>query len=92
MVEQILVLEKCDFIRSKHLPVSISRRRGAFGFSYTNGSRHLSLEEMEKKYIEFILNKTGGIRQHAADILQINRKTLSVKINKYDLDGAGGDA
>ena len=92
IVEQILVLEKCDFIRSKHLPVSISRRRGAFGFSYTNGSGHLSLEEMEKKYIEFILNKTGGIRQHAADILQINRKTLSVKIKKFGLDAAGDDA
>ena len=92
IVEQILVLEKCDFIRSKHLPVSISRRRGAFGFSYSNGSGHPSLEEMEKKYIQFILNKTGGIRQHAADILQINRKTLSVKIKKFELDAAGDDA
>ena len=92
LVEQIIVLEQCDVIRSKHLPVSISRRRGAFGFSYTNGSGQLSLEDMEKRYIQFILNKTGGIRQHAADILQINRKTLSVKIKKYGLDSAGDDA
>jgi transcriptional regulator with PAS, ATPase and Fis domain len=86
MLEQILVLEKCDFISAKHIPVNISRKRGVFDFSDSDGNGHLSLEGMEKRYIRFILTKTGGIRHQAAEILQINRKTLSAKIKKYELD------
>ena len=86
MVEQIFVLEKTDTIRERHLPVSITRRRGTFDFSYRNGDQELSLEGMEKRYIHFILSRSGGIRQQAADILKINRKTLSAKIKKYGLD------
>ena len=40
---------------------------------------------MEKRYIEFILHRTKGLRQQAADILGINRKTLAIKIKKYEL-------
>ncbi|HIJ57667.1 MAG TPA: sigma-54-dependent Fis family transcriptional regulator [Deltaproteobacteria bacterium] len=86
MVEQIFVLEKTDTIRERHLPVNITRRRGTFDFSYRNGNQELSLEGMEMRYIQFILSRTGGIRQQAADILKINRKTLSAKIKKYGLD------
>ncbi len=86
MVEQILVLEKCDYIRASHLPVNISKRKGSFNYTCGHGNGHLSLEEMEKRYIQFVLRETGGIRAQAADILQINRKTLSAKIKKYELD------
>ena len=86
LVEQIFVLEKTDIIRVRHLPVSITRRRSTFDFSYRNGDQELSLEGMEKRYIQFILSRNGGIRQQAADILKINRKTLAAKIKKYGLD------
>ena len=33
MIEQTLVIEKCDYIRVKHLPANITRRRGVFDFS-----------------------------------------------------------
>ena len=85
MVEQIMVLEKCEQVTVKHLPANISRRRGTFVFS-SNGNGHSSLSEIEQKYIQFVLHQTGGIRHQAADILQINRKTLSAKIKKYGLD------
>lgn len=81
LVEQILVLEKCDLIRPEHLPPAISQRRGVF----SPFSENLPLEEMEKRYIEFILHRTKGLRQQAADILGINRKTLAIKIKKYEL-------
>jgi DNA-binding NtrC family response regulator len=44
-----------------------------------------TLEDMEKRYIEFILHRTKGRRQDTARILGINRKTLSLKIEKYKL-------
>ena len=45
----------------------------------------LSLEELEKKYIRFVLRRTKGKKTEAADILGINRKTLGIKIKKYGL-------
>ena len=82
MIEQILVLEDCDYVRPEHIPVVISQRRGVFNITSDDD---LSLEEMEKRYLRFVLRRTKGIRQQAADILQINRKTLSAKIKKYGL-------
>ena len=82
IVEQILVLDDCDYIDIKSLPPVISQRRGTFNLFSEND---LSLEEMEKRYIQFVLSRTKGIRQQAADILQINRKTLSAKIKKYGI-------
>jgi DNA-binding NtrC family response regulator len=82
LIEQILVLEDCDYVRPEHIPPVISQRRGGFNITSEDD---LSLEEMEKRYIRFVLRRTKGIRQQAADILQINRKTLSTKIKKYGL-------
>jgi DNA-binding protein Fis len=44
-----------------------------------------SLEEMERQYIKFVLRRTRGSRTKAAEILGINRKTLTSKIKKYGL-------
>ena len=44
-----------------------------------------SLEDLEKRYIQFVLRRTKGHRQDAARILGINRKTLGNKIEKYNL-------
>ncbi len=82
MIEQILVLEDCDYVLPEHIPVVISQRRGMFNIT---SDSDLSLEEMEKRYLRFVLSRTKGIRQQAADILRINRKTLSAKIKKYEL-------
>lgn len=82
LIEQILVLEDCDYVRPEHIPPVISQRRGVFNIT---SEGDLSLEEMEKRYLRFVLRRTKGIRHQAADILQINRKTLSAKIKKYGL-------
>jgi DNA-binding protein Fis len=44
-----------------------------------------SLEELEKKYIRFVLRRTKGKKTKAAEILGINRKTLGLKIKKYGI-------
>ena len=45
----------------------------------------ITLRELEKKYIRFVLKRTRGKKTEAADILGINRKTLGLKIKKYGL-------
>ncbi len=44
-----------------------------------------TLEELEKRYIQFVLRRTRGKRQEAAHILGIDRKTLGLKIKRYDI-------
>jgi two-component system response regulator AtoC len=81
-IERIVILEDGDIIQPEHLPSFISQRQGEFQvFSDEN----YTLEELEKRYIQFILRHTRGRRQEAARILGINRKTLSHKIDKYKL-------
>jgi two-component system response regulator AtoC len=81
-IERIVILEDGDVIQPEHLPSFISQRQGEFqDFSDENQS----LEDLEKRYIQFILRRTKGRRQEAARILGINRKTLSHKIEKYRL-------
>jgi two-component system response regulator AtoC len=81
-VERIVILEDGEVIQPEHLPSFITQRQGEFQvFSEEN----YTLEELEKRYIQFILRRTRGRRQDAARILGINRKTLSHKIEKFKL-------
>ncbi|MFH1596814.1 MAG: sigma-54 dependent transcriptional regulator [Pseudomonadota bacterium] len=81
-IERIVILEDGDVVQPEHLPSFITQRQGEFQvFSDEN----YTLEELEKRYIQFILRHTRGRRQDAARILGINRKTLSHKIEKFNL-------
>jgi two-component system response regulator AtoC len=81
-IERIVILEDGEVIQPEHLPSFITQRQGEFQvFSDEN----YTLEELEKRYIQFILRRTRGRRQDAARILGINRKTLSHKIEKFSL-------
>lgn len=48
----------------------------------------LPLKEIEKRYIAYILGKTGGKREKAAQILKIDRKTLYRKACDYGFQKA----
>jgi len=81
-LERIIILEDGDIIEPEHLPSFISQRQAEFQV-FTEEDH--TLEDMEKRYIQFVLQRTKGRRQDAARILGINRKTLSLKIEKYKL-------
>lgn len=44
-----------------------------------------TIEDLEKKYIQYILTKTGGKKEKAAQVLGINRRTLYRKEREYGL-------
>ena len=81
-IERILILEDTDVIRAIDLPSFISQRQGEFKIFSEDP---LTLEELEKKYIRFVLRRTKGKKTQAANIIGINRKTLGMKIKKYGL-------
>ena len=49
-------------------------------FSFSFDDRFLSLEEVEKKYIQYVFKKNGGVRINTAKALGIDRKTLYRKL------------
>jgi len=81
-IERILILEDTDIIQEKNLPAYIIRQQGDLRIFPEDP---ITLVELEKKYIAFVLKKAKGKKIEAASILGINRKTLSAKINKYGL-------
>ena len=81
-MERILILEDTDVICGRDLPSFISKRQGEFQMFTEEPS---SLEELEKRYIRFVLRRTKGKKTKAAEILGINRKTLGLKIKKYGI-------
>jgi DNA-binding NtrC family response regulator len=54
-------------------------------FQKPTSSEYLSLNEIEMRYIAFILSKTGGKKEMAARILKIDRTTLHRKVAEYGL-------
>jgi two-component system, NtrC family, response regulator AtoC len=81
-LERILILEDTDVIRARNLPSFMTQRQGEFQIF---SEEPTSLEELEKKYIRFVLRKTGGKKTKAAELLGINRKTLGMKLKKYGI-------
>ena len=51
-----------------------------------SGTDLMTLKENEKKYIAKVLEHTEFVKDKAAQILDINRKTLYRKIKEYDLE------
>ena len=81
-IERILILEDPEVIRARDLPSFVTERQNEFKMF---SEEPLSLKELEKKYIRFVLRRTKGKKTEAAEILGINRKTLNLKIKKYSL-------
>ncbi|HEY4490994.1 MAG TPA: sigma-54 dependent transcriptional regulator [Acidobacteriota bacterium] len=72
-IERAVVLCKTDTIMTSDLiPMSRGSRRGKFEF----GGSLLPLREMEKIYIDRVLESVGGNKEKAAQILGISSRTL----------------
>ena len=81
-MERILIIEAPEVILPEHLPGYIYQKQANF---QVFSPERCTLEELEKHHIQSILTLTRGRRQESARILGINRKTLSQKIKKYNL-------
>ncbi len=74
-----VILAKGDVILAENLPVDTGEKKI---FPAELGP----LREVEKKYIQHVLDATSGNKTRASQILQITRPTLDKKIREYKLN------
>jgi two-component system response regulator AtoC len=74
-----VILAKGDIILKENLPLEPEDKR-------TFSDELVSLEEVEKKYIQHVLNSVRGSKTRASQILRISRPTLDKKIKEYGLE------
>lgn len=84
IMERAVALCTGDMIKQRDLPPDLAAVEVA-SFTRPAGDTP-TLEELEQRYIEHILELTGGVRTRAADILGIDRVSLWRKLKKYGLE------
>ena len=84
IVERAVAVCSGEVIQVRDLPPDLTDLEF---YSYQpSGGALLSLEDLERHYIDHILKLTGGVRTRAADILGIDRASLWRKMKKYGLE------
>lgn len=83
IIERVVVLASGDLIDVVDLPPIGDRSPEDFFGTATKD--HPTLSQLERRYIEYIMDKTGGRKTKAAQILGINRRTLYRKEKEYGL-------
>jgi len=81
LVERLVVLCKTPVIQASDIPGG--EEKSFENFFGQNVASLPSLEELEKRYISLVLEKTGSRKEKAAQILGINRRTLYRKERDY---------
>jgi two-component system, NtrC family, response regulator HydG len=84
VVERAVVLARGNMIDIGDLPTAGEGSVETFFESNQNGALP-TLEDIEKRYFKFVLDKTGGKKEKAAQILGVNRRTLYRKEREYGL-------
>ncbi len=86
VLEMAALLADGDTISSAHLPLTIVSG-GPLEFKMP--TEMMSLEELERIYIEQVYRQTRCHKMKTAGILQISRKTLDRKLQQYDIQKSG---
>ena len=81
IIQRAVALAEGDTIRTRDLPSDLQ----VLEFKSVEGEGLLSLEEVERDYIEKVLKKTGFNKTLASKILNLPRTTLWRKMRKYGL-------
>ena len=84
VIERAVTLTRSEKIVPDDLPVAIQGTRGDRRLLDDAADRTLSLVEVEKEYILKILEKTGGNKYQAAQMLGIDRKTLYRRLGEIE--------
>lgn len=86
IVERTVVLTRGDVIEASDLPSAGEGDIESF-FGSTQSGTLPTLEEIERRYFKFVLEKTAGRKEKAAQILGVNRRTLYRKEREYGFVG-----
>jgi DNA-binding NtrC family response regulator len=84
VIERAVTLSRGEKITADDLPPGVQGARGDRRVLEEAAERTLPLHEIEKEYIKKILEKTGGNKYQAAQVLGIDRKTLYRKLAEIE--------
>ncbi len=84
VIERAVTLAQGDIVTAEDLPPALQNVRGERQLIEDGIARLLPLEEVERGYIKRMLEKTGGNKFQAAQILGIDRKTLYRKLGEME--------
>jgi len=82
VIERAVTLAQGTMVTPEDLPLPIREARGERHLVEESAEQLLPLEEIEQLYIQRMLEKTGGNKFQAAQILGIDRKTLYRKLGE----------
>jgi DNA-binding NtrC family response regulator len=82
VLERGVTLAQGDILRADDLPPHVRERRPS-DFLSAAAARRMTLAELEREYIEKILEDEGGNKTRAAQRLGLDRKTLYRKLEEY---------
>lgn len=94
LIERAVVLCRGREITLADLPQGSKSDAESFFEGELAGGTFPTLEDLERRYMKLVLDKTGGRKEKAAQILGINRRTLYRKERDYGFvaPDAAGDA
>ena len=82
LVERLLILHEGDEVQTSELPAELGVSRPAPPPADT---ALVPLQEMERRYVEHVLNATHWNKAQAARVLEVDIKTLNKKIRDFNL-------
>lgn len=88
VIEGAVLLSQGDFIEEEDLAMHLQRsdRAGGGGREMPPPTGTMTLDELERIHIERVLQINNFNRQKTADALGISKKTLYLKIKRYDMN------
>ena len=93
VIERAVALARFDTITIEDLPEKIVQfRDDRLEIVGTDPSELISLEEVERRYIQFVLKAVGENKSLAARILGLDRTTLYRKLRQFNQAGSDGSA
>ncbi len=82
IIERAVALTDCDTIRPQDLPQDLQQLE----FDSIEAEGLMSLDELEKRYIAKVLERTGYNKALTAQILNIPRTTLWRRLKEYNME------
>lgn len=86
-IERAAAFARGGVITVEDLPERVRTRGGETALLTRASAQNLTLREMERDYILEILRRTEGNKKQAAEILNLDRKTLYRKLDEYRAEG-----
>jgi DNA-binding NtrC family response regulator len=76
IIERAVVLATSDWISEEDLPLALNHEQTSGRFFESATQDFPTLDDLNRRYVAFVLQRTGGRKEKAAQILGINRRTL----------------